>query len=154
CHSLRRARFRRRAAARAPRLRAPIETADPRVCDRFWRPTLCAGRRAWFYDARGLLRATIDKPGFVVQVSCADGDETYSSRSARVVSSPAALRAGIQDAVAAIKRNSSAMLRNVAGSVGFTPTNIVVMARVSAKAAINPAAIPTAVNRRPCPTIS
>jgi len=40
----------------------------------------------------------------------------------------------------AIKKNTIAIVANVAGSVAFTPTNIVVNPRVSTKAASRPAA--------------
>jgi len=76
----------------------------------------------------------------------------YSSRSATEGSSPAALWAGSHEALAAIIRNSPAIVANVAGSVGFTPISMLVITRVMPSAAKTPTAIPMALRSIPCPT--
>jgi hypothetical protein len=77
----------------------------------------------------------------------------YSSRNAVVGSIDAARRAGSHDEIAAIVRNSTTIAPNVVGSVGFTPTSIVVMMLVRLYAATRPAATPAALSRKPWPTI-
>ena len=71
----------------------------------------------------------------------------HSSRRAAVGSRLAARHAGSHEAMAAIRKKIKAMLMKVAGSVGLTPTSMVVIARVRAKAAIRPAETPIAVRR-------
>ena len=51
-----------------------------------------------------------------------------------------------------IKKNATAMVTNVKGSVALIPISIEAISRVTAKAAKRPAATPMAVRRNPCPT--
>jgi hypothetical protein len=51
-------------------------------------------------------------------------------------------------------KKSAAMAVNVIGSVALTLTSMLVIARVSPKAATIPAATPIALRRSPCPTTS
>jgi hypothetical protein len=68
----------------------------------------------------------------------------HSSLSATFGLSPAARRAGIQAANAAISANNTAIAAKVAGSVALTPTSKLAITRVSAIAAITPSASKTA----------
>lgn len=78
----------------------------------------------------------------------------HSSCSASIGSSPAARRAGSHEATATSAMNNSTAVVNVAGSVGWTPTSIPAIARVSTNAARRPVATPTALRRSPCPRTS
>src|SRR5690348_9133165 len=71
----------------------------------------------------------------------------YSSRNALVGSSDAARRAGSQHATTAITRKSSTMLANVIGSVGATPTSMLVITRVSTSAPTTPITSPATLSR-------
>src|SRR5215472_9994809 len=73
----------------------------------------------------------------------------YSSRNALEGSSPAARRAGTHDAIAAIMTNRPAIDTKVSESVGWTPTNIVAIARVRPIAAMSPITIPAPLSPRP-----
>ena len=76
-------------------------------------------------------------------------------RAMRVIgSSPAARRAGSQQATAAIAQKSRATATNVAGSVGATPTSMLRITRVSANADARPSAIPDMLSRIPWPMTS
>src|SRR5215203_1952420 len=83
----------------------------------------------------------------------ADDVAVYSSRRATLGSSLDARHAGSPQATTAIARKPAAIARNVTGSVGFTPTSIVLMAPVRSNAAAMPIVTPTALRRRPCTTI-
>ena len=74
---------------------------------------------------------------------------SYSSRNATIGSSREARQAGSPQAMTAMTRKPAAIAAKVAGSVGSTPTSIVRIAPVSRNAAAMPAAIPTALSRRP-----
>jgi hypothetical protein len=65
----------------------------------------------------------------------------------------AARQAGNQDAMTAIRRKRTAIVAKVEGSVALTPTSIVFILRVRAKAVTKPAAIPATVSRSACPTM-
>src|SRR5439155_15402592 len=64
-----------------------------------------------------------------------EADPRYSSRNATIGSSRAARRAGTHDATRAIVTTSITIAANVSGSVGLTPTSMLVMTRVTAAAA-------------------
>src|ERR1019366_7246233 len=78
----------------------------------------------------------------------------HSSRRAEFTSRPAARAAGTQDATTATSKKSTVMATNVDGSVALTPTNMLSIVRVRARAASTPMASPTAVRRSPWPTTS
>lgn len=73
---------------------------------------------------------------------------TYSC-SAALGSSPAARDAGSHAEIAAIKKNTTAIVTNVNGSVALIPTSIEAISRVTANAAKSPTTTPMAVNRNP-----
>jgi hypothetical protein len=77
------------------------------------------------------------------------GEGIHSSLSALFGSTAAARFAGIQDDTVAMARKSSTIDTNVSGSVGFTPTSIVVINRVSMSAATMPMITPIALKPRP-----
>lgn len=78
----------------------------------------------------------------------------YSSRRAAFASIPAARAAGTQDATTTTRKKRKVITAKVDGSVGLTPTNMVVMTRVRPRDARNPIAIPAALRRSPWPTMS
>src|SRR5436309_9500239 len=93
-----------------------------------------AGRRPAFASSRHADR------GRLAQFATA---MHYSDLNALAGSSDAARRAGIQHASTAMIRNSVRIDAYVTGSVGRTPTSIVVIARVSQKDAMRPTTSPT-----------
>src|SRR6266568_7558744 len=81
-----------------------------------------------------------------VEPSTEGREKLYSDRKALVGSRDAARRAGMKHASSAITRKSTRIAAYVSGSVGFTPTSIVFIARVSQKAAMRPTASPSTLN--------
>ena len=79
--------------------------------------------------------------------------ECYSFRSAVVGSSPAARRAGRNEASTAITMNSSATETNVTGSVGLTSRSMLASTRVNPNDASRPMPMPIALRKSPFPTI-
>ena len=69
-------------------------------------------------------------------------------------SSREARRAGSHEADTVIPTNSTTIAMNVSGSVGVTPTSMVVITRVTMAAAIKPRPMPAALSRNPSPTMS
>ena len=72
-----------------------------------------------------------------------------------VGSSPAARRAGSHDDTAAITKNTAPIAANVSGSVGLTPTSIVVIAAREGEGGERARReMPAALSRSPWPTTS